>query len=315
MSQRIPRVKVSGLDLPKIVLGYDPFQGFTALYPRPHEKKVIYTNRFLDPSNVVEVISAAVKEGVDALGFKRLGNLVEAVDRIRVRGIDLTLIPMIYQVPLQLKGRKVSSDRIEATILRYRNYIKRETAYSEYILTEEFRNTESERPLVDEELRNLKVDEGELSKMLYWFSDKKCPGLVTTCVEFYALTGKSDLLEQILRVCNSYGFQVCAGSHMSTVFDILETENLRFPAYYATLNKTGFLMLPSRESMLRSLSKIDAPLIAIKPLAGGRIPPREAFDYIFNLKDDVICMVGLSSAKEARETILAAKDSLKCKEV
>jgi len=313
MSQNIPQVTFDRFSLPKIILGYDPFQLYTALYPRPHEKKSIYKKRFSDVSGIVEVISAAMGEGVDTLGFKRYDNLVKAVDRTGEQGLDPKLIPMIYQIPLEIGGRSVPVNRIQATILEYRKYIGQEPAYQEYISSEEYRKEEEAIPLRNEEIRNLKIEEDELEDLLNWFINKNCLKLVTTCVEFYALTNKLDLLEDIVKMCEKFGFIVCAGSHMSNVFDILEGENFCFPVYYAPLNKTGFFMLPSREAMLQSLSRIRVPLIAIKPLAGGRIPPREAFDCIFGLREDVVCMVGLGSVEEVNETISAAKGSLGCK--
>jgi hypothetical protein len=311
MARNIPQVKVGSFNLPKVILGYDPFQVYTALYSRPHEKKAIYKQLFSDVSGIVDVIFAAMGEGVDTLGFKRYSNLVKAVDHLRKQGTDPKLIPMIYQIPLKIGDTTVSANRIQATILKHRNYIKQEPAYQEYVSSEEYRKEEAATPLRNEEIRNLKIEEDELSDLLKWFSSKRCLKLVTTCVEFYALTRRLDLLEEIVKICEKLGFKVCAGSHMSNVFDILERENLRFPAYYAPLNKMGFFMLPSREAMLQSLSRIKAPLIAIKPLAGGRIPPWDAFDYIFGLRDDVVCMVGLSSAKEVKETISAAEESLR----
>lgn len=306
----IPRVKFDYFDIPKIILGSDPFHGYTCLYPRPYEKKRIYGKRFSDASSIMRVILAAVKEGVNALSLGHYKNLMDAVDQIREKESDLIIIPEIYQIPLKLSGHHVLSDRIEATILRHREYIKQEPAYEEYLSTEELRKAETAKPLTNIELENLKVEKKKLGKLLNLFSEKRCVKLVTTCVELYALTNQLGLLEEIVETCYDFGFNVCAGFHMSNVLGILEKENFHFPAFYAPLNKIGFFMLPSHESMLQSLLKIKVPLIAIKPLGGGRVPPQEAFDYIFRLKDNIICMVGLSSVKEVNETIFAAKKSL-----
>jgi hypothetical protein len=100
---------------------------------------------------------------------------------------------------------------------------------------------------------------------------------------------------------------------MANVFDILEAENFHFQAYFAPVNKIGFFMLPSREIFLQSLSRIKAPVIAIKPLAGGRVPPREALEYNFKLRDNIICMPGLGSIREVNEIVAAVQSSQESK--
>lgn len=310
MSEELPSVKVDGFTLPRIILGYDPFQLFTALYPDHREKKRIYSERFSSLNGIAEVITTAINERVNTLTFPPYRRVIEAVDHLRSKGVKMTLLPFTYQVPLRLDGKRVSVDRINSSMHVHREYIRQDPTYEEYLSSDLFRGIEKARPLTNREFKRLRIDEGKLRELLRWFSEKGCVKLFTTCVEFYALNAQFDLLDNVIGICDDEGFSICPGFHMSNVIDILEKENLHFPAYYAPLNKTGFFMLPSRESMLHALSKLKAPIIAIKPMSGGRIHPQEAFEYIFGLREDVICMIGVGSTEEARETIRAAKRSL-----
>jgi hypothetical protein len=129
--------------------------------------------------------------------------------------------------------------------------------------------------------------------------------MVMTMVELFATTRRYDLLDEAMQIFKQQEFSMCVGSHTACVFEMLDQEKFSFPAYYAPLNKIGFFMFPTKVHMMRVLSKMRKPLIAIKPLAGGRIHPKEAFEYIYNQKKDTICMVGLSSIQEIRDAITA----------
>jgi len=308
-SNKVSRVEVGSIDLPKIILGWDPFQSITMVYPQPQEKKKVYSKRFADENGIVDVVLAAIERGASAMNLGPNQAIMRAVAKIRKRA-DLTIIPAIYQVPLQLTGKSVPLVRIDSTIQKYREYIKKESAYAEYVSTQEFRSVDTAKPLKNDELKRLKVNKEKFKSLLRLFENKGCAKIVTTCIEFYALADQFSLLDDVVKTCTDLGFAVCAGFHMSNAFDALERENFHFPAYFAPLNKVGYFMLPSQQHLLDALLKIKVPLFVIKPLGGGRIMPKEAFDYIFGLKKNAICIVGLSSAQEAHETISAANESL-----
>lgn len=73
----------------------------------------------------------------------------------------------------------------------------------------------------------------------------------------------------------------------------------------APANKLGRFMEPSFESSVRAIENSSKKIIAIKPLAAGKLKPSDAFDFLSNLVDGVA--VGIASKEEARETFSAAR--------
>lgn len=71
------------------------------------------------------------------------------------------------------------------------------------------------------------------------------------------------------------------------------------------LNGLGRYMEPSFESSLEAIEASLKKIIAIKPLAGGRLSPEEGFEYISRKVDGVA--VGVTSLKEAQETFGVAR--------
>ncbi len=129
-----------------------------------------------------------------------------------------------------------------------------------------------------------------------------------TYIELYPLIGRLDLLEGAKNICDEFGFSICAGSHTAEAFNSIDKENFRFSSYYAPLNKIGFFMFPDQNEMLNAILRIRNPFIAIKPMAGGRILPRQAFEYILSVKKNAVCMFGASSIKEVKEDVKAFRD-------
>ena len=81
-----------------------------------------------------------------------------------------------------------------------------------------------------------------------------------------------------------------------------------FDFYLAPLNPVGYAMLPDFESTLRALENTEKGIIAIKPLAAGKLAPKkEVFDFIFMHADAV--SVGITSEEEMKETYSAASRS------
>jgi hypothetical protein len=71
------------------------------------------------------------------------------------------------------------------------------------------------------------------------------------------------------------------------------------------LNKVGRFMEPSVESTLQAIETSSKRIMAMKPLAAGRLSPQEAFSYI---SDKVAGFaVGIASNEEAEQTFEAAQ--------
>jgi len=75
--------------------------------------------------------------------------------------------------------------------------------------------------------------------------------------------------------------------------------------YLAPLNKLGLYMEPDPELSLKILKETPARIIAIKPLAAGRVKPLEALEYVYRHADSA--SVGLTSKDEILEVLQALK--------
>ncbi len=86
------------------------------------------------------------------------------------------------------------------------------------------------------------------------------------------------------------------------IFKELEVDVLMTP-----LNKAGYMMGGMEgEELMDLVGESDVKIIAMKPLAAGRIKPREAMEYLFSLRNVSSVAVGVASIEEAKETFSAA---------
>lgn len=89
---------------------------------------------------------------------------------------------------------------------------------------------------------------------------------------------------------------------LPVILDELEVSLLMMP-----LNKLGFMMGGLKgEELMEIIDENGAKVIAMKPLAAGKINPRKAMEYVFSFKNVVAVAVGVASLKEAEETFSAA---------
>ena len=83
--------------------------------------------------------------------------------------------------------------------------------------------------------------------------------------------------------------------------------------FITPVNKLGFYMSPNRESILDAVSRTRKPVIAIKPLAGGRFDEGKIPEWLeWVLSQDGVSglCVGFMSKEEAEEDISCLKDLL-----
>ena len=82
-----------------------------------------------------------------------------------------------------------------------------------------------------------------------------------------------------------------------------------FDVYLAPVNPVGYAMEPDYESTLTALETTDKQIIAIKPLAAGRLKPTQSlFTFIYTYADSV--SVGITSEAEMKETYAVAKEAV-----
>lgn len=70
------------------------------------------------------------------------------------------------------------------------------------------------------------------------------------------------------------------------------------------------MMFPTKVAAETAIKKTKKRVIVIKPLAGGRVKPEEAFMYVFSFDVDG-CMIGCASVAEVKEDFRAAIRAIK----
>ncbi len=70
------------------------------------------------------------------------------------------------------------------------------------------------------------------------------------------------------------------------------------------------MMFPTQQLAVEALKNSKKPVIAIKPLGGGRIEPKRAFHYVYDIVEADSCMVGIASSEEMEADLEAARNVL-----
>jgi hypothetical protein len=122
--------------------------------------------------------------------------------------------------------------------------------------------------------------------------------------DFLAMIGRFDLLGELMDEAKGFGLRdILFGVHHAGVtIPMLNDELNGFQGYVTPLNLLGVMMFPTKPSAERAVRNAEKAVYAIKPLAGGRVSPEKAFNYVFDF-DVEGCMIGVSSVAELKKDI------------
>jgi len=319
----LPTVEVSGVPLPRLILGNLPFLGES--YQGP-EKNKIYAERFLHLENTINTLRRAVIDfGLTAVGVMppTMGELsrlfFEALRRISTdTQVEVGLISC-FMIPLSIRGERIDDYRRWVTYHSIESHGRPEVTekyLSDPILLcregwrERFPGALAKpKPYSREEIADITLERSRLEKILGAFSGFRTllaePGSET---DFLALTGRMDILEEVIETsAERLGCPVVVGTHHAgSTIPILDASEIPISGYVTPVNSIGALMLPSQRQALEALSKTRKVLIATKTMAGGRIVPDEAFKYVFSRVGAGSCMIGVASETELKQDVQAA---------
>lgn len=326
-ASRFPSVNIGGVSVPRLILGHMPFVGESY---QGAEKNREYRIRFLRVENTVELLRKAVEEyGVTVTAamssVDRLSTLLlEAVrTAIRQTGVEIALIPC-FKIPLIIDGRAIDDYRRWVTYYHIERRVVGEQILERYVndpvllcregWRERFPKAISQlRPYGDEEIKNLQVNYEELEEAMARLDGFNVilaePGSES---DFLAMIGRTDLLKDLVeRLRDRFDCPVVAGvHHAGSTMPILETSDADLAGYVTPVNRLGVLMLPTFKLALEAVKNSKRPIIAIKPLAGGRIAPEEALRYVYREGRVQACMVGVASRGEMDQDFCAGKKFL-----
>ena len=323
---RFPIVEVGNVPVPRVILGHLPFIGES--YQGP-ERNREYAARFSRVENTVRVMRRAVEDyGVTV--FAAAAHLGEELPRLFYRaieetveatGVEIAVIPCL-RIPLKLDGEPVDDYRRWLTYYEVERSLTDEKALREKYLNdpilqcrEGWKRRFSEalrgclKPYRVEALRSLQVDYRVLDEEV-----KSIEGFNPILVElgsetdFLAMVGRLDLLSETVEwLRGRLDLPVVLGvHHAGTTIPILERAQIDFCGYITPVNPLGALMLPDMDAALKAIRAAEKPVIAIKPLAGGRVPPEEALSFVYEDVNVEACMVGAASEEEVEEDFSTA---------
>ncbi len=304
----------------RLILGHMPLIGVSY---QSGEKDEEYRKRFSEIHATKELIEAAVKMDVHkfAAATPHTSPLspvyLQALRLVIDEGYKIELFPCI-EIPVKLEDGKVDAFRRWATyvdferklysevnqrmiddpILSFRQDWKHKLPLSKGYTEEGFQKLRIDWPQINEDLKHFE----ELPVSYLEFGSE---------TDFLTMTHRFDLIGELLDRAKEHGFQkVLLGIHHAGVTIPLLSDNLdRFDGYVTPLNPLGVMMFPTKLLAERAVRNNEKKVFAIKPLAGGRVSPKDAFPYVFSF-DVEGCMVGVASVKELKKDIKVAIEAL-----
>jgi hypothetical protein len=319
-----PLQKIGDVPVPRLILGHLPFIGESY---QGAEKNREYATKFSDIKNTVKIMRISVEKyglTVTAAGIMPGNQLVslffEAVKETeRLTDTEIAIIPCI-QIPLAIRGTPVDTYRRWLTYYEIERHVTGEKTINKYLedpvlqcrsdWKARFRETlRYSKPYGREELKDLQIDYESLDREVTILEDFNILfAELGSETDFLTMTNKLDLLENLVgHLRGRHGQRVLLGVHHAGItIPKLENSKIRFDGYVTPINRLGVMMFPTRDTALEAIKTAKRPVIAIKPLAGGRIKPREALRHVYKEVGISFCMIGVGSENEAEEDFSTA---------
>lgn len=324
-----PLVRIGEIPIPRLVLGHLPFLGESYQGDERNKEFIIRFSNIKNTQRILEIAAEKFGVTVTATGTMNDGEKLASLHFKAIReterntGIEFAVIPCV-QIPLRAERRPVDVYRrwltyYEAERKQVHNgllqrYLEDPVLQSRSNWKEKFTKALRElKPYGTSELQNLRIDYEKLDRMLVFLKDFKALLVeVGSETDFLAMAGRVDLLSGLVyHIRDKYGKGVLAGiHHAGSTIPILEQSKVEFDGYVTPINELGVMMFPDKDSALKSIRRCRKPVIAIKPLAGGRIPPKTAFRYVYKELGVASCMVGVGSESEAEVDFSTASETL-----
>ena len=319
-----PLRKIGDTLVPRLILGHLPFLGESYQGPQKNSE---YIARFSDIKNTVKILRTAVEKyglTVTAAGMmasnKLTGLFFKGIKETeKLTDTEIAIIPCI-QIPISIRGKPVDAYRRWLTYYEIERRIAGKRILKKYLedpvlqcrsgWKANFKETlKYSNAYGEKELRDLQIDYESLDKGI--ISLKGFNVLFAELgseTDFLVMTDRVDLLASLVdHLENKYGHRVLLGVHHAGVtIPKLENSKINFEGYVTPINKLGVMMFPTRDIALRAIRSSKRSIIAIKPLAGGRIRPIEALGHVYEQQRIGFCMIGVGSEREAEEDFSTA---------
>jgi hypothetical protein len=308
-------------------MGIHPYDGCSYVDEERDQENL---RAFDQAGKVAQILRYAVGEA--GVTVAQVDHMLPDLDRLhlqaiweaeRLTGVQIGLIAYIL-VPITLDGVEITySDRAHATLYAHDDRVGGE-AFREHIRRDEVvRYTlggsfdalvtpETAPPYTPDEAARLEIDYAMLERHLGFFAGCQIlvadPGAES---DLLAMTGRFDLIRDYVAFLRQRFDTVIASVHHAGVtIPLLEAEAIPVDAYLTPVNRLGAMMFPTQELVLDAVRRSSKPVIAIKPMAGGRYLGRRAFEYVLEEVGVAASMFGMGTLEQVKETIQAAKEVL-----
>lgn len=320
---KVPVVKIAGVSVPRVILGHLPFIGESYQGSAKNHECV---ERFSKVENTVAILGRAVQEyGITVLSAApategELARLhLEAVRKTALEtGIEIALIPC-FRILLTVDGKPLDDYRRWLTYYEVEKRVAGEEILEKYLNDPVLQCREGWKERFLRALRHSVPYRAEIEKisinregMRHAIESLKDFNVafaeLGSETDFLVMIGRMDLLGELVDwLQDAFGYRAVLGSHHAgSTIPTLERSGIKFHGYVTPINKKGVMMFPTQELAARGVRNARKPVIAIKPLAGGRIRPQPALEYVYGDLNADTCMIGVSSKEELDQDFTTA---------
>ena len=323
----VPTTQIGQAEIPRLIMGIHPYDGCSY---QNKERDAENFRAFSRVQSVADVLRYAVEEG--GITAVQVDHMLPELDRLHLQAIweteqqtDTQLGMVAYiLIPVTLDGEIVSySERAHSTFYArnealggaaFREHFHRDDILR-YNLGDTFNGIvtpETVPPYTEEDAARFEIDYGILEQYLGFFAG--CDILIADPgaeIDLLAMTGRFDLIREYLSFLRQrFDTVITSVHHAGVTLPLLEAENIPVDGYLTTVNAPGTFMFPTRDMAIDAIKNASKPVIAIKPLAGGRYLGHKAFEYVFKEVGVSASMFGMGTLGQVRETTQAAREVL-----
>lgn len=323
----VPTTRVGTTEVPRLIMGIHPYDGCSY---QTRERDAENLRAFDRTSKVAEVLRFAVEEaGITAVQVDHMEPVLNRMHLQAVRetsqdtGIEVGLVAYIL-IPVMLDGEMVAySERAHATFYAHNERVGGDAFASHirndeivrYVLSgssRELVTPELVAPYTSEEAARFGIDYGMLERHLGFFDGMDIlvadPGAE---IDLLAMTGRFDLIQDYMQFLRArFGTVITSVHHAGVTIPLLEENAIPVDGYLTTVNRPGTFMFPTPDLAIEAIRSVQKPVLAIKPMAGGRCLGHQAFEYVFDEVGVAAAMFGMGTLEQVRETTTAAREVL-----
>ena len=323
----VPTTQIGQAEIPRLIMGIHPYDGCSY---QNKERDADNLSAFSRVDPVADVLRFAVEEG--GITAVQVDHMLPKLDRLHLQAIweaeqqTDTQIGMVAYIliPITLDGEMVSySQRAHSTFYGRNEEVAgddfRQHFHSDKIIRYNLGDTfdgivtpATVPPYSEADAARFEIDYGILEQYLGFFAG--CDILIADPgaeVDLLAMTGRFDLIREYLAFLHQrFDTIITSVHHAGITIPLLEAENIPVDGYLTTVNAPGTFMFPTRDLAIYAIKNATKPVIAIKPMAGGRFLGHQAFEYVFDEIGVQASMFGMGTIDQVRETTRAARDVL-----